>query len=293
MPSPVLLLPSLLSLCFTLAAWLQPRFEAWGGSRVQADNLLALVIGDGRRLFANHFFVKADAYFHAGYYPTIFDSGTLGETSPMVQGGADRVEAGHSHDQEDGDHGRRVASDVTGDPGFLGPPHDIIDRISRHFFPSQHVHLERPGEEREIMPWLWLSAALDPQRIETYTVAGYWLRSRLGHADAAARFLREGWRANPDSFEILFELGRLYEENFHENIRAHNVYELALRKWDLRYARDPEADPLIHLQLLARLARIERGEGRTADALGHLRLLKKVSPHPELVQRQIDELERR
>lgn len=293
MPSPVLLLALLLSLCFTLAAWLQPRFEAWGGSRSRSDNLLALVIGDSRRLFANHFFVKADAYFHAGYYPTIFDAGILEEKSPMVQGGSDHPAARDVHDHPDGDHERRLASDAAGDPGFLGPPRDIIDRISRNFFPSQHVHLEKAGEEREILPWLWLSAALDPQRIETYTVAGFWLRSRLGHADAAARFLREGWRANPDSYEILFELGRLYEENFHENTRAHNVYELALRKWEARNTRDSESDPLIHLHLLARLARIERSEGRVADALAHLRLLKKVSPHPELIQKQIDELESR
>jgi len=31
------------------------------------------LLGDGRRLFANHFFIMADVYFHSGYYPSVFD----------------------------------------------------------------------------------------------------------------------------------------------------------------------------------------------------------------------------
>ena len=34
---------------------------------------LAVLLGDGRRLFANHFLAKADAYFHRGRYPSIFE----------------------------------------------------------------------------------------------------------------------------------------------------------------------------------------------------------------------------
>ena len=30
-------------------------------------------MGDSRQLFANHFFTKADVYFHSGYYPSVFD----------------------------------------------------------------------------------------------------------------------------------------------------------------------------------------------------------------------------
>ena len=45
--------------CFGLATSLQPRATAWS-ERGGADNVLRVLLGDGRRLFANHFFVKAD-----------------------------------------------------------------------------------------------------------------------------------------------------------------------------------------------------------------------------------------
>ena len=40
---------------------------------VKEDNHEQVLLGDGRKLFANHFFVKADVSFHSGYYPSIFD----------------------------------------------------------------------------------------------------------------------------------------------------------------------------------------------------------------------------
>ncbi len=83
--------------------------------------------------------------------------------------------------------------------------------------------------EREILPWLRLAADMDPQKIETYTVGAYFLRKHLNRPEEAEAFLREGLRNNPDSYEILFELGRLYNENDHDTDRARNVWQLALK----------------------------------------------------------------
>src|SRR6185436_1226965 len=62
------------SVAFSLAACLEPWFQSWKGSRTKSDNVLQTALGDGRKLFASHFYAKADAYFHNGYYPTIFDN---------------------------------------------------------------------------------------------------------------------------------------------------------------------------------------------------------------------------
>ena len=51
---------------------LQERASGWS-KRGESDNVLNVLLGDGRRLFANHFFVQADVSFHSGYYPSIFD----------------------------------------------------------------------------------------------------------------------------------------------------------------------------------------------------------------------------
>ena len=111
-----------------------------------------------------------------------------------------------------------------------------------HFIISEHTHLEG-RKESEILPWLKLAAELDPQKIETYTVAAYWLRD-LGKTKEAERFLREGLLNNPDSYEILFDLGRLYYENHHDAARARKIWDLALRRWGEQEAANKKPDLL-------------------------------------------------
>src|SRR5437588_6094472 len=197
--------------CFSLATILQPRALAW--SQRGRDSVLKVVLGEGRRLFANHFFTKADIYFHSGYYPTIFDRAAAPPDTHEMSGQSSHEEEEHEKEED-----------------FLGRPKDWVERIGRHFIVSKHTHLEG-GNQREILPWLKLSAELDPEQVDTYTVAAFWLRSHLGKPKEAEEFLREGLRANPNSYEILFALGRLYHENYHDAVRASNVWELALRRW--------------------------------------------------------------
>ena len=278
MSAPSLILGLWFVVCFTLATWLQPWHQKWAGSRARSDSLLGVVMGDSRQLFANHFFTKADVYFHSGYYPSIFDQAIRG--APHMTAGTDATE-----DSETGEgHGH------TEEAGFLGAPHDWIERFSRNFYPSRHSHLEKPGEAREILPWLRIAADLDPHKVETYTVAAYWLRQHLNKVNEAEQFLREGWRANPDSYEILFELGRVFEENRHDHQRARNVWELALRKWDARAVRKGEQSDFMLEQILTRLAQLEEQEGNLEKAISYLERLKAVSPKPEAIQRQIDDL---
>src|SRR5438270_7198517 len=174
----ILILFFLVGACFSLATILQPRAAAWS-ARHDSGNVLKVLLGEGRRLFANHFFVKADVYFHSGYYPSIFD---------QAQGPKDTrhltSEEGSEIDQE---HDKAM--------NFLGKPLDWAERFGRHFLVTEHTHLSG-GNEREILPWLRLSAELDPQRVDTYTVASYWLRN-MGKVTEAEHFLREGLRANP------------------------------------------------------------------------------------------------
>src|SRR5678815_2193062 len=63
----------LLAVGLGLVTWLEPWYQSWSGSRTGSANLLSVALGDSRRLFAKHFYAKADAYFHSGYYPSIFD----------------------------------------------------------------------------------------------------------------------------------------------------------------------------------------------------------------------------
>jgi tetratricopeptide (TPR) repeat protein len=264
----------LLAACFSLATALQERVSSWS-KRGESDNVLKVLLGDGRRLFANQFFVQADVSFHSGYYPSIFDQASRPkDTSHLTAKEGEPAEEEHEKQMN-----------------FLGPPRDWIEGFGRHFIVHEHTHLEG-SHESEILPWLKLAAELDPQKAETYTVAAYWLRD-LGKVKEAERFLREGLLNNPESYDILYELGRLYDESNHNAARARKIWDLALRRWSEQQAAGKEPDLLKLDQIAVSLARLEEKEGNLARAIQLLELSKKGSPHPEVLQPQIDELKQK
>ena len=271
---PYLILLVLLAACFSLATALQERVSGWS-QRGESDDVLKVLLGDGRRLFANHFFVQADVSFHSGYYPSIFDQARAPK------------DTSHLTAKE----GEPAAEEHEKQMNFLGPPRDWIERFGRHFMITEHTHLEG-NKESEILPWLKLSAELDPQKIETYTVAAYWLRD-LGKTKQAERFLRQGLLNNPESYEILLELGRLYYENNHDAARARKIWDLALRRWSEQEAANKKPDLLKLDQIAVNLSRLEEKEGNLARAIQLLQLSQRASPHPEALQQQIDELKQR
>ena len=70
--SPFSWLMLMLAFAFTLASCLVTPAMTWS-QRTKSDNVFGMLFGDGRKLFANHFFTMADVYFHSGYYPSVFD----------------------------------------------------------------------------------------------------------------------------------------------------------------------------------------------------------------------------
>jgi len=293
---------------FSLATTLEPWFQSWAGSRTGSGSLIQVALGDGRKLFARHLYLKADAYFHNGYYPTIYDSKEGFEKAHVSE---DR--------HQDGEHGEETED-------FLGQPKDWLDRFSRHFFPARHTHLgdsgcghsccqrakenheehhncehehdhdsdekSAAGLEREVLPWLRFSTALDPEQPEMYVVGAFHLRRSLNKPKEAEQFLREGLQANPGHPEILFALGRIQNEVHQDIGRARNLWELALRNWKKAEAAKTEPDVLLHAQLLSNLAKLEETQRNYARALEYLAELKGFSPHPEVLQGWIDDLKK-
>ncbi|NBR86974.1 MAG: hypothetical protein EB141_06630 [Verrucomicrobia bacterium] len=270
-PAPALLA----ALAFATALATGGRLLVWQAERVpDTGSVFDLLLGESRRAFAMHAFIKADAYFHSGFYPSVFDLAQVADRNKTHL-----EESIKSAGNEHHDHDAKPA-----------PARDWLEAFGNHFHPSQHRHLERFGDEREILPWLRLAAELDPQRVETYTVAAFWLRDRLNKVNDAEQFLREGLRANPQSYEILYELGRLYAENDRDVPRARAVLELAIERWLKQEARKADPDKQGYGQILAQLADLEERAGNLDRALAHFARLKQVSPAPETVQKRIDEL---
>ena len=266
--------------CFTLATLLEPRMDKLRPQTDKDTGFMATLMGESRRLFANQFFVEADVYFHSGYYPTMFDKPE--DEANLDVNSKEEAETHHPAPAS----GRLHEGDEGG--GFLGPPRDWIERFGRHFFPTEHTHLA--GDKvREILPWLRLSADMDPHRIQTYLTASYWLRGALGKPDEAAQFLHEGLRANPNSYEILLELGYVYDLNKKNPRLARNVLEEALKKWKEQDGAGLKPPPKACVEILDALVRVDEEQNDLKPLLLDLEALKAVSPNKEAIERRIQE----
>jgi tetratricopeptide (TPR) repeat protein len=290
------LLLALFILSFSLAASLQPRFQAIEYANRQNDNFFSLLLGDSSRIFANNFFIKADAYYHSGYYPTIFDNKQAFETPHIAE-----------------DTGAVASHNSGEETSFMGAPRDWVDAFGRHFIPNRHTHLDEGGptddlskstQVREILPWLKLSSKLDPENIKTYLVMAYWLRSKLNQASEAEMVLREGLRSNPGNAQLLFELGRIYDDDYHNPNEARTIWEAALRSWMEEQPGVPLAqrlaandtnfdDRFLFEQINEHLAAVEEKAGNDGVAIAHLQLAQQASPKPEDLQQQIDDLKKK
>ena len=298
-PKPALIALALLSGCFALAVTIEPKLAYTEPFERHDRRPVEVIFGDARRFFASHFMTKADVYFHSGYYPSIFEQAAAKAESHLTSGvRASISEPGHEEKE------------------FLGQPLDWIDRFGRAFFPSTHTHLDDAGPHqghahgpecnhdhepqaekatsggkvREMLPWLRITAELDPNRIETYTVGSFWLRTRMKNPEQAEAFLREGLRANPGSYAILFELGRIYDENHHDTERARNLWEAALKNWNKSEAIKSEPDTFQLSQIAWHLALLEQKGGNLEKAIACLKIAQKTSPNADEVQKRIDEI---
>jgi hypothetical protein len=280
-----LLLVALLVLAFGFAANLHSQFTAWPGSRADGD-VFKILLGDSRKLFANQFFVKADAYYHSGFYPGIFDNNEAFKTAHMAEDTGAVSSNNHGEEEK-----------------FMGPPRNWIDAFGRHFFPDRHTHLDEGGprddlsssdEVREILPWLKLSTDLDPQNVQNYTVTAYWLRERMHKTDEAFEVLLDGLQQNPGSCEILFELGRLYAESDQDTNRALNVWNAAAHNWHPVSGSEDEvaANNFIEEKITTQLGETEINLGHPQAAIEWFEKAKLVSRTPDSLQARIDDLRR-
>ena len=272
--SPYLTLTALLAMAFTLSVSLSPDASGWSQGK-KSGNFLNHMLGDGRRLLAAQFFTMADVYFHSGYYPSVFDKNS-NEQKEIISSS----------------HGKKETEEDEKNENFLGRPTDWIDAFGRNFKITQHTHLEQ-GNEREILPWLRLAADLDPQKVDTYTVGAFFLREHLNRPDQAEAFLREGLRQNPDSGEILFELGRFYHDITHDTIRARNVWELGIKKFLQLKPDEQKENRLVFEETAVNLAHLEDESGNFDHAIDWFRAAQKVSLDPGSIDQQIAKIQQK
>jgi hypothetical protein len=91
----------------------------------------------------------------------------------------------------------------------------------------------------------------------------------------------------------LFELGRLYNENYHDPDRARNVWQLAFRRWLQQDSQAQKENKLDSEEITVHLARLEKDAGNYEDAIRWFQAAQKDSPAPDALQQQIDEIKKK
>lgn len=216
----------------------------------------ATSLQEGRSFLADLCLQRSADYYHSGALPSIF---AFGQSTEMQEG----------HDHHD---------------------HSVFDQFLRNFYPTGHTHLDSGGASgkkdnlvAEVLPWLWLAAALDPKRDYPYSEAAFWLRKSLGMPRVAESFLREGYRQNPDSILICYELGKIAWQD-HDNIPQARFY--LARSFNLFEAHPTlrSENQRTYAQLLGVLAQIEQDDRNYEQAVVYLNRLQNYSPFPEAIR---------
>ena len=95
----------------------------------------------------------------------------------------------------------------------------------------------------------------DPNFVKAYRFAGYFLTGITDEYGHARDILRKGWENNPDSWEIAYELGSVYNLNLKDPMSA--------AEWFGRAARNPDCPSMIREHATV----IYQDEGCLAKAL--------------------------
>ncbi|HNQ74220.1 MAG TPA: hypothetical protein PKN95_11525 [Verrucomicrobiota bacterium] len=271
-----------LALAYTLGTVTYSRAVGRGTVTAADEGAFKKLLGDGRRLFAGQFVEMADVYFHSGMYPSIFDRANQPATKAVTAAVNEHdahADEEHEHEEHEDEHAAAMTPVAE----------NWLEAFIHRFRITKHSHLTG-GNEREMLPWLKLAIELDPQSIETYTTAAYWLRKDLGRTAEAEAVLREGLRNNPTNYELLFEMGKLYKENKHDHERARNLWLAALKCWENQDDKAREDTALALSRIASNLGELEEEDGHYPQAIQHLELAKQVSPNPKAIQAWIERI---
>lgn len=85
---------------------------------------------------------------------------------------------------------------------------DPLQRWRRQLSPTLREHLP-DSDLAELMPWLSWAVRADPQNVEAWLVAVYWLSSGLERMDLALAACREAAAANPGDYRPYMQWARL------------------------------------------------------------------------------------
>ena len=225
----------------------------------ETDFFSSLIAGS-KKFVAHECWIQADVYLHRGLVHE-YD----GEHDDEHEFFHDSHEEAHHH------HDHDVAHNHNGEECPFCGHHHHKDVKPNAFVPYNrgdftNTKHKTKFDDKELLPWLRLTAYMDPHLTKAYAVGGHWLAWRLGKAEEAIEFLEEGLENNPGAPDILAELGLVYFDA-NGDLGTRNL-EKALEAFNA--AMKTEVKPLRRIELLTYRSECHNALGQYEKAIATL-----------------------
>ena len=230
----------------TLTLIFAPMIDTFNHAQAFPGNIYTVplvfrFLGEARSMVSTWVFLQADVYFHGGI---------------THNAGCDVSGSSTQNNKE---------------TPYIAP-FNILPRLSERISIASHIHLK--GDQlKEIIPWLYFAAKIDPQNTEAYTLTAFYLADILGKKEDALNFLREGLNNNIDSWEINAEIGRVYFQYFKDYKKA----VCFLLRGDL-FQREKQQNKFQERYVLTFLAASYEAMGEKGEAVKIYSRLAKLFP---------------
>jgi len=171
---------------------------------------------------------------------------------------------------------------------FESNPFQLIHNVVS---PAKPSHLSGATDIQEIMPWLDMSIRSNPQNLDSYLVAAFWLSSEAQLNDQALQLLNRAQRNIPYSYEVQLAKGRIFLHTGEYNL-ARQAFSASLAFWNEAADQTSEGDLLDKSQALLYRALLYENSGMTAEAISDLRAMLMIGPENPLMQKRMLNLQK-
>ncbi|MBT3194364.1 MAG: hypothetical protein HN341_17600 [Verrucomicrobia bacterium] len=168
---------------------------------------------------------------------------------------------------------------------------DPFQIVRNEVCPRNHQHLSGTSDIAEIMPWLSLATRVNPQNLNGYLVAAFWLASEAKRPELALRILGRAQCNIPYAYEVQLEKGRILLQTG-EREQARQAFAAAIAFWEATADASNHDHLLDKAEALLYRALLREAEGETSGAIADLRAMLAISPENPAMHERLRLLER-
>ena len=165
---------------------------------------------------------------------------------------------------------------------------DPLWQLRRWLIPSAHAHLSE-ASVAEFLPWLRWTIRADPEHVEAWLVAAYWLQQNLRRPDLARAVYREAAQLNPKDYRVYLHWARLLLR-LGEWGGAARLCERAWSCWPHPLDPKDEEAQLDRARLLEWRGYLHAWQGDLGAAIAALEEALALRPHHAMVRQELHHL---